>query len=105
MEDKKKIAKTNAERQREWAKRNPELAKERQKEWYKKNRETLLARKAKQYASATEEKREAIKTSKKEKREKEEVLLKFGRIIEALFPNTSPEELRELLQNLASRSQ
>ncbi|BAU79924.1 hypothetical protein A9K97_gp427 [Tokyovirus A1] len=103
MDDKKKIAKTNAERQREWAKRNPEIARERNREWYERNKKTLLAKKAKQYAEITEEEKELKRKLKKERKEKEEKFARLGEIVDGFLPNISFEELRSLLQTLAPK--
>lgn len=105
MDDKKKVAKTNAERQREWAKRNPELARERSKEWYKRNKEALLAKKAKQYAKITEEEKELKRKLKNEKRKEEEKYRERVNLINEFFPNISLEELQSLLRTLASKDQ
>nr|WNL49604.1 hypothetical protein MarFTMF_088 [Marseillevirus sp.] len=105
MDDKKKVAKTNAERQREWAKRNPELARERSKEWYKRNKEALLAKKAKQYAKITEEEKELKRKLKNEKRKEEEKYREQVNLINEFFPNISLEELQSLLRTLASKDQ
>lgn len=46
MEEKRKVAKSGAQRAKEYRERHPEKSKQSQKEWYEKNKEKIFAEKA-----------------------------------------------------------